>query len=161
MSSPVQAAGTGPEVYQVVLGFPHHIDLSVTEMEKSVAFYDMVLGELGFRRTSNYGGGAPCWAHLGASATNFSIALKEARTLTPHSRYSPGLHHLAFGADSREAVDSFYGFLRNNNIVVLDPPAEYDYTPGYYAVFFSDPDDIKLEVVHEPLPELPASELAE
>ena len=29
-------------------------------------------------------------------------------------------------------------------------PAEYGYTPGYYAVFFADPDGIKLEVVFEP-----------
>lgn len=33
---------------------------------------------------------------------------------------------------------------------ILDPPREYDYTPGYYAVFFTDPDGIKLEVVHVP-----------
>ncbi len=29
-------------------------------------------------------------------------------------------------------------------------PREYDYTPGYYAVFFRDPDGIKLEVLHRP-----------
>lgn len=27
-------------------------------------------------------------------------------------------------------------------------PAESDYTPGYYAVFFADPDAIKLELLH-------------
>jgi hypothetical protein len=29
-------------------------------------------------------------------------------------------------------------------------PAECDYSPGYYAVFFYDPDGLKLEVVHQP-----------
>ena len=29
-------------------------------------------------------------------------------------------------------------------------PREYDYTPGYYAVFLHDPDGIKLEIVHRP-----------
>jgi hypothetical protein len=33
---------------------------------------------------------------------------------------------------------------------VADPPAEYDYTPGYYAVAFDDPSGIRLEVVHDP-----------
>ena len=33
---------------------------------------------------------------------------------------------------------------------ILDAPAHYDYTPGYYAVFFADPDGLKLEVVYEP-----------
>ena len=27
---------------------------------------------------------------------------------------------------------------------------EYDYTPGYYAVFCYDPDGIKLELLHRP-----------
>jgi glyoxylase I family protein len=32
---------------------------------------------------------------------------------------------------------------------VLDAPREYpEYVPGYYAVFFADPDGIKLELVH-------------
>ena len=33
---------------------------------------------------------------------------------------------------------------------VTDPPREYDYVPGYYAAFFTDPDGLKLEVVHLP-----------
>ena len=33
-------------------------------------------------------------------------------------------------------------------VTVLDPPASYEhYSPGYYAVFFADPDGIKLEYV--------------
>ena len=28
------------------------------------------------------------------------------------------------------------------------PPAEYGYEPGYYAVFFVDPDGFELEFVH-------------
>ena len=29
-------------------------------------------------------------------------------------------------------------------------PQEYTYSPGYYAVFFFDPDGLKLEIVHVP-----------
>lgn len=39
-------------------------------------------------------------------------------------------------------------------------PREYDYTPGYYAVFFYDPDGIKLEIVHRPTERDLASRLA-
>jgi hypothetical protein len=49
---------------------------------------------------------------------------------------------------SREEVDSFYHFLLDRNVPILDPPAEYDYEPGYYAFFFSDPDELKLEIMH-------------
>ena len=31
---------------------------------------------------------------------------------------------------------------------VLDPPGIHNNQPGYYAVFFRDPDGFKLEVVH-------------
>jgi catechol 2,3-dioxygenase-like lactoylglutathione lyase family enzyme len=34
---------------------------------------------------------------------------------------------------------------------VLDPPKHYPhYCKGYYAVFFADPDGLKLEFVHTP-----------
>jgi catechol 2,3-dioxygenase-like lactoylglutathione lyase family enzyme len=34
---------------------------------------------------------------------------------------------------------------------ILDPPTEYPaYGAGYYAVFFADPDGLKLEFVHYP-----------
>jgi hypothetical protein len=43
-------------------------------------------------------------------------------------------------------VDDLYAFLRKNDVVVVDPPADYpDYGDGYYAVFFLDPDGLKLE----------------
>ena len=64
--------------------------------------------------------------------------------------FLPGLHHLAFDADSREQVDGLYTVLKAVGARVLDPPAEYDYCPGYYAVFFADPDGIKLELCHTP-----------
>ena len=41
----------------------------------------------------------------------------------------------------------------------LDPPAEYPlYAPGYYAVFFADPDGLKLEFVHMPNPPVVAAQ---
>jgi catechol 2,3-dioxygenase-like lactoylglutathione lyase family enzyme len=68
-----------------------------------------------------------------------------------HDRRSPGLHHLAFTAPSREAVDALYVELQTANVFIFDPPADYpQYAPGYYAVFFADPDDIKLEYVYTP-----------
>ncbi len=67
-----------------------------------------------------------------------------------HDRYSPGLHHFAWNAESREEVDRFHELLLERGVEILDPPAEYDYEPAYYAVFFADPDGLKLELVHVP-----------
>ena len=128
----------------------HHLDLTVTDRARSMAWYDLVLGRLGWRRIGDYAGDVPCWAPPGDARTNWSLGLHEARSTVPHDRYAPGLHHLALRAGSRAQVDEFHNFLAERGIVVLDAPAEYDYSPGYYAVFFADPDGLKLELVHEP-----------
>ena len=137
----------------MIRGSLSHVDLTVTDLRRSVDFYDRVLGGLGYRRMDGVGAGAPCWAISDASGGAFTIALKPARPESKsarHDRYAPGLHHLAFHADSRADVDGFHAFLVEVGATILDPPAEYGYTPGYYAVFFADPDGIKLEVVFEP-----------
>ena len=144
----------------MIRGSLSHVDLTVTELARSVSFYEQILGELGFGPLHEAGAGAPCWGVRDSEGGVFAIALKAAASTAStastdspprsHDRYSPGLHHLAFHADSRADVDAFYAFLQRVGATVLDPPAQYDYTPGYYAVFFADPDGLKLEVVHEP-----------
>jgi predicted lactoylglutathione lyase len=47
-------------------------------------------------------------------------------------------------------VDSLYELLKEIGAQILDPPAEYPYFPGYYAVYFNDPDGVKLEFVFWP-----------
>ena len=88
------------------------------------------------------------WAGPGSSVT-----LRPAKAPyqeVPHNRDAPGLNHLAFAVDSREAVDRCYRLLQEIAATVLDAPAEYSYFPGYYAVYFLDPSGIKIEVVHWP-----------
>ncbi len=59
------------------------------------------------------------------------------------------MHHLAFRAQSREEVDRLHALLRRMDATILDPPGVY-YPPDYYAVFFADPDGLKLELVFNP-----------
>ena len=44
---------------------------------------------------------------------------------------------------SRRDVDALQGFLEGHGVRIVDPAAEY--YEDYYAVFFLDPDGIKLE----------------
>ena len=67
-----------------------------------------------------------------------------------HYRYDVGLHHLCVLAPSREAVDERARWLSERGAEIESPPQEYDYSPGYYAVFFFDPDGIKLELRADP-----------
>ena len=68
-------------------------------------------------------------------------------------RKNPGLNHLCFGVRERADVDRFMAeFMTPHSLTPLyDSPREYpEYLPGYYALFFADPDGIKLELVHIP-----------
>jgi len=126
-------------------GAIHHIDLTVGDLARSTAFYDRVLPLMGFRRSAGVPEG-PIWAGLG-----LEVGLVAARSPGVHDRYAPGLHHLAFTAPSRPAVDALNEQLVGLGVAVLDAPAEYpQYAPGYYAVFFADPDGVKLEYVFTP-----------
>jgi glyoxylase I family protein len=69
-----------------------------------------------------------------------------------HDRNAPGLNHLAFNAESRADVARLHSVLREIGAQILDPPAEYPYFPGYFAVYFADPDGLKFEFVFWPQP---------
>jgi len=51
---------------------------------------------------------------------------------------------------SRAAVDERAEWVRANGMLLESEPQEYTYFPGYYAVFFYDPDGMKLEILHVP-----------
>ena len=44
----------------------------------------------------------------------------------------------------------FMAWVRRRGAEIESEPQEYTYLPGYYAVFFYDPDGLKLEIVHVP-----------
>jgi glyoxylase I family protein len=127
----------------------HHVDLVVTSIERSLPFYSELLGPLGYHRVSEVEGerGETIW-YLAGPGT--ALGLREAQADLPVERYSVGLHHLAFEADSRARVDELAAWLRTQPVEIESDPQEYTYMPGYYAVFFYDLDGLKLEIVHVP-----------
>jgi catechol 2,3-dioxygenase-like lactoylglutathione lyase family enzyme len=131
-----------------------HLDLVVTSLDRSLSFYRGLLEPLGYVRTSEIEGErGERVVYLGREGGMGSVSLREAQSDAhgvPYDRYGVGLHHLAFGAPSREVVDERAEWLRAQGATIESGPEEYGYTPGYYAVFFYDPDGIKLELVHRP-----------
>ena len=128
----------------------HHVDLVVSSIERSLPFYRDLLAPLGFHRIAEVEGerGESIW-YLGGPGT--AIGLRQAQSESPaYDRYSVGLHHLAVEAYSRAVVDERAEWLRSQGAEIESGPEEYHYIPGYYAVFFYDPDGIKLEIVHVP-----------
>jgi glyoxylase I family protein len=129
----------------------HHVDLVVSSIERSLPFYRDLLAPLGYYGISEVEGerGETIYYLWGPAA---SIGLREAQSPRggPYDRYAVGLHHLAVDAASRAAVDERVEWLRATGAEIESGPQEYVYSLGYYAVFFYDPDGIKLEIVHVP-----------
>ena len=131
----------------------HHVDLVVSSIERSLPFYRDLLAPLGFHGISEVEGerGETIYYLFGPGS---SVGLREALSGSSgeYDRYSVGLHHLAFEASSRAAVDERAEWLRSSaaGAQIESGPQEYAYQLGYYAVFFYDPDKLKLEIVHVP-----------
>jgi catechol 2,3-dioxygenase-like lactoylglutathione lyase family enzyme len=127
----------------------HHVDLVVSSIERSLPFYTQLLGPLGFHSVNEVEGerGETIWYISGPGT---SIGLRESQVDdVAFDRYRVGLHHIAFEADSRAEVDERAEWARSQ-VQLESEPQEYSYMPGYYAVFFYDPDGLKLEIVHVP-----------
>lgn len=118
----------------------YHVKLNVDD----VNFYKELLGYLDFGIISDTSNS------LGASDGKVSIWVTKAEKPTDFNYQETGLNHLAFRVSSREDVNKFYKeFIKAKTLKVLDEPKEYskyNHGKGYYAVFFEDPDHIKLEV---------------
>ena len=137
-------------------GSVHHLDLTVKDAHLSRPFYESVLGFMGYTLTTIYPIGYDF--DLVADGVGFcSIGIRNARgpgAVRKHDRYSAGLHHLAWTADCRADVDAMHAHLQKIGATVTDAPRDYpEYGEGYYAVFFSDPDGLKLEYVCKPVTE--------
>ncbi len=135
---------------QMRSGGVHHVDLVVSSIERSLPFYRDLLGPLGWHGIGEVEGerGETIW-YLSGRGT--SIGLREAQSDSgPYDRYAPGLHHLAIEVASRGVVDERAEWLRAAGAELESEPQEYTYLPGYYAVFFYDPDGLKLEILHVP-----------
>ena len=136
-------------------GLVNHIDLTVLDPDRSLPFYEAVLGFMGYRQISAHPRGYDFdLVRPGGGFCSVGIMRAEGGGRTrAHDRTSPGLHHLAWSAESRDDVDRLHGLLLEIGATILDAPADYPkYGAGYYAVFFADPDGLKLELVHWPKP---------
>ena len=147
-----------------ITGSLSHIDISAGYPDRSIPFYDTFFRALGYRRWkisgSQWTGDRPqraAWWIKQPNGSTFGIEVRPARAESrdrKYDRYEPGPHHLAFHAESREVVHRVHEAMLAAGAKVLDPPVDYGgqpgYSDGYFAVFFADPDDLKLEVAHIP-----------
>ena len=117
-----------------------HLVLSVGDLEKSKKFYAPLMEFLGFGVEAEYEG-MMGWHN---NKMLFWIAAADAKGRKHKYRKGDiGFHHYAFRLRSRKDVDALQAFLKDQGTTIVDPAGEY--YDDYYAVFFLDPDGMKLE----------------
>jgi len=117
-----------------------HLVIRVSDFEKSKAFYGRLFPFLGFKVLDEYGD-AIGWTN---GKTRFWIGPADKDGLKHKYRIGDiGFHHYAFELRSRKDVDDLQGFLEKEGATIANPADEY--YDDYYAVFFLDPDGLKLE----------------
>lgn len=122
------------------------VGINVTDLRVSQPFYAQVLGFLNYTQIEDLPH-SKTWMHPSGSLLAL-FPTKGRRPADGSGEDLPGFQRIAFNVVSREEVDAFYGLLRELEADVTAAPAEYPFAPGYYSVFFRDPDAELLEVVH-------------
>ena len=149
MATQPQGCGCPPTAPAVPsTGGVHHVILTVTDLARSRPFYSKLMPRVGYPAEWDYG------VSVGFVGAGGSFWIKPADARFAGDSFCKdrvGLCEVAFRAENRAQVDALARDLPSFGATILDLPREYpEYVPGYYAVFFTDPDGIKLELVHIP-----------
>ncbi|HYT13222.1 MAG TPA: VOC family protein, partial [Candidatus Nitrosopolaris sp.] len=123
-------------------GSLEHLDISVSDLERSGAFWAAFLKDLGYREFAKSATG---WSWTNDESTVFLLQAESGYLDPPYHRKRVGLNHLAFSVSDPKQVDAMATRLKERNIPLLYGGPRTGRTT--YAVFFEDPDRIKIEVV--------------
>ncbi|WP_249871131.1 VOC family protein [Oceanobacillus saliphilus] len=126
-------------------GLIHHMEMNVSDLSKSTDFWGWLLEELGYHLFQKWDAGRS-WK-LNDSYLVF-VQTEEKYLPSSYYRKRVGLNHLAFHAESSAQVDALTKRLQQKGIPILYSD-KHPYAGGinHYAVYFEDPDRIKVEIV--------------
>jgi catechol 2,3-dioxygenase-like lactoylglutathione lyase family enzyme len=113
-----------------------HLWLRVADLRAASRFYEAVAPHAGYR----VGGEHPDRVHFAGPRGSFTLVAGDEPTRDLH---------IAFPADTNDAVDAFHRALTGAGYVDNGAPGERAvYHPGYYGAFVLDPDGNNVELVN-------------
>ncbi|WP_027963887.1 VOC family protein [Halalkalibacillus halophilus] len=123
----------------------HHIEIYVSNLEKSIAFWGWLLDELGYSTYQSWEDGRS----FKMDQTYLVFVQAEEKYLdVPYHRKRVGLNHLAFQATSTKHVDQLTEEIkRRKHPILYETQHPYAGGPEHYAVYCEDPDRMKVEIV--------------
>jgi catechol 2,3-dioxygenase-like lactoylglutathione lyase family enzyme len=122
----------------------HHVELWVPDLDRAVACWGWLLGELGYEQFQDWDGGRS-WR---AGPTYIVVEQSPAMTSNEHERCRPGLNHLAFHVVSRLRVDELAGVGPEHGWRLMFAD-EHPHAggPDHYAAYMEDADGYEVELV--------------
>lgn len=124
-----------------------HVFLSVTNLKRSIDFYERILAPLGINHVIDYDG-----AHGPAGHPDLKGFGRDGRVAfwLRLGNADAGAAHIGFVANSIEEVDAFYKEAIAAGAADQGAPgARLHYDPRYYAANVLDPDGYSLEAVYK------------
>jgi catechol 2,3-dioxygenase-like lactoylglutathione lyase family enzyme len=124
-----------------------HIFITARDFDRCRKFYGELLPYLGLTCVADVPGSV---YYCVGGRTGFGVQSPSAKADARFVQGMPGLHHVCFRARERTDIDSAHEYLTTIGAVIVHPPREDQFAPGYYSVLFEDPDGIRLEINHVP-----------
>jgi catechol 2,3-dioxygenase-like lactoylglutathione lyase family enzyme len=127
-----------------------HVGIEVSSLENSRKFYEVLLRALGFRVIVD------SKETVGFSNQNFQVWVSQpqiprVKCEAPTGEEFAVSEHVAILVPGKSKVDSVAKKMREKGFDILFPPEEQpQFTEGYYATSFCDPDNHVIEVYTEP-----------
>jgi glyoxylase I family protein len=122
-----------------------HIDLCVSDVALSLAFYTELLAPLGLEediREQTYRGTEEV-VYLKFGEQDLGLRPADGGE---HRYYDVGIEHIAFEVDTRDEVGAAFERAKALGAEIHFPPEEAGDLEDYYAFFAFDPDGIRVEV---------------
>lgn len=123
----------------------HHIEINVSNLTKSAEFWGWLLTELKYEVFQKWESGIS-WKQENSYLV--FVQTDDRFIDSGYHRGRIGLNHLAFHGESREHINELCSKLKEKEIPLLyEERFPFAGGPNHYAVFFEDPDRIKVEIV--------------
>ena len=123
----------------------HHVALTVTNIEKSIVWYQDLFGFVELIREEHHGGNGGYGVVLGPEDWSMFVVLNQHPTNAGES-FDPvrtGLDHVGFTLPDKAAIDAWVAKLEEKG-VTYSPVTEHEWG---WSLNFRDPDDLQLQLV--------------
>lgn len=123
----------------------HHIEVYVSDLDKSREFYAYLLPKPGYRLFQDWEEG---FSFKDEDSSLVFVQTREKYLKGGYNRCNIGLNHIVFVVSCVEEIEEIRSeLIRRGTSILYEDRYPYAGGEGHYALYFEDPDRIKLEVV--------------